>query len=72
MEQLKNVGDSGIIGFSTLLNIISAAIAAGLLVAIPSVALYNFLLGKAAVLMMQWGGKKWKREDLTTSMSFLF
>ena len=55
MEWLKHVVDYGIIGFLALLNIISEAIAAGLLVAIPSVALYNFLLGKAAVLMMQWG-----------------
>ncbi len=30
------------------------ATAAGLLVAIPSVTLYNFLLRKAKVLMMQW------------------
>ena len=30
------------------------ATAVGLLVAIPSVALYNFLLRKAKVLMMQW------------------
>lgn len=30
------------------------ATAAGLLVAIPSVALYNFLLRKVKVLMMQW------------------
>jgi len=72
MEQLKNVGDSGIIGFSTLLNIISAAIAAGLLVAIPYVALYNFLLGKGSRPYDVMGGKKWKREDLTASMSFPF
>ena len=48
MEWLKHVVDYGIIGFLALLNIISAVIAAGLLVAIPSVALYNFLLGEGS------------------------
>jgi len=43
MERLKYIVDYRIIGFSTLLNIRSAAIAAGLLIAIPYIALYNFL-----------------------------
>jgi len=48
MGWLKHFVDCGIIGFSALLNIISAVIAARLLVAIPFVALYNFLLGEGS------------------------
>lgn len=57
MFTFHTMGQEGFIDTGKIMKGLALALkatAAGLLVAIPSVTLYNFLLRKAKVLMMQW------------------
>ncbi|MFY9269081.1 MAG: TonB-system energizer ExbB [Candidatus Manganitrophaceae bacterium] len=57
MFTFHTMGQEGFIDSGKIMKGLALALkatAAGLLVAIPSVTLYNFLLRKAKVLMMQW------------------
>lgn len=59
MDFLHRIIDYGVLGLLLCLSVIALALALkatamGLLVAIPAVTLYNLLLRRCKVLLMQW------------------
>ncbi len=67
MLTFYTIGKEGLIDTSKIMTGLALALKAtaiGLVVAIPSITFYNFLLRKVKVLIAQWETGKWKKKNL--------